>query len=203
MRDISAEDGNTIVRAARLSIESMFSKGSQAEKELEQMLLHKVFDIKAGVFVTLCHYHTNELRGCIGFTEHSNEIRETIVDAARAAAFEDGRFVPVSKAEIGETIVEVNLLSEAKPLPQTPTGRKNSVKIGKDGLIVEYGIYRGLLLPSVATENGMGKEKFLEAVCEKAGLNKNYWMQKNVNIRKFETQIFKEESPNGKVIEVK
>jgi hypothetical protein len=202
MGSIPEKDGGIIVKAARLAIESMMSKEDTAENKLRMMLSSIVFNAKEGVFVSLYHHHTNELRGCIGFPEHSKEIRYKIVNAARAAAFEDKRFVPISKNELDETIVEVNLLSESKQLPETAKGRKDAIKIGRDGLIVEYGIRRGLLLPSVATENGMNKEEFLEAVCKKAGLNKNYWKQKNVHIRKFETQIFKEESPNGKVAEV-
>ena len=73
--------------------------------------------------------------------------------------------------------------------------------IGRDGLVVEYGLYRGLLLPNVATEQNFSKEEFLEAVCEKAGIPKNYWMQPNVKLYKFETQIFCEEEPNGKIVE--
>jgi len=50
----------------------------------------------------------------------------------------------------------------------------------------------GLLLPQVATEHKLNKEKFLEAVCEKAGLNKEVMKEPEFKLYKFQAQIFKE-----------
>ncbi len=198
---ISADNGTKIVKAARLSIESMLSSGKEKEAQLGKALADELFDYKAGIFVSLLHYHTNSLRGCMGFI-NQEELRFGVVESARAAAFGDQRFIPTDLKEWRDIFVEVNVIGEQIQMPNTKTGREKSIRIGRDGIILEYGIYRGVLLPSVAVENRMDAAQFMEAVCEKAGLNKNYWKQKNVHMKKFETQIFKEESPNGKVIEV-
>ena len=67
----------------------------------------------------------------------------------------------------------------------------------------EYGFYSGLLLPIVPVEQKWGKEQFLEETCIKAGLPTSYWKRDDVKLYKFETQIFREEEPGGRIIEVK
>ena len=57
-------------------------------------------------------------------------------------------------------------------------------------------------MPGVAVEENLTKEEFLNALCDKAGLPSRYWMQPNVKMYRFETQIFREEKPNGNVIDV-
>lgn len=199
MKVYTLEQGAELVKAARATIE-LYIKNPHFDKSIIQRHT-KEFDDRYGIFVTLMHYPTNELRGCIGFLYGSSKIGESIVDAAIDAAFEDPRFVSVSIYELNELIIEVNILSELKNLGKTAASRKNNLVIGRDGLVVEYGMYRGLLLPDVATEQNFSKEEFLEAVCEKAGISKDYWMQPNVKLYKFETQIFREEEPNGKIVE--
>ena len=60
-----------------------------------------------------------------------------------------------------------------------------------------------MLLPIVAVQQKWQKRRFLEETCRKAGINSDYWTQPNVKLYKFETQIFEEESPAGRVIEIK
>ena len=67
----------------------------------------------------------------------------------------------------------------------------DNIIIGKDGLIVEKGFYRGLLLPQVAPENNMDKVEFLSHTCMKAGLSPNAWREGNIKVFKFQGQIFK------------
>ena len=201
MHIYGAEEGAELVRAARNSIELCLMT-PRFDKNMVKRVLSK-FNERYGVFVTLEHYPTKELRGCIGFPTPVAPVGESIVEAAVAAAFEDPRFVPVSKAELDELSVEVSILSEPVPVEGNAGKRKRGIEVGRDGLIIEYGVYGGLLLPIVAVEQKWDKEEFLEQVCVKAGLHTNYWSQPNVKLYRFETQVFKEEKPDGKVVEVK
>jgi uncharacterized protein (TIGR00296 family) len=67
-------------------------------------------------------------------------------------------------------------------------------------LIVENRFASGLLLPQVPMEYNWNVEEFLEYVCQKAGLEKDVWKDKETKISKFEGVIFKEETPNGKIV---
>jgi uncharacterized protein (TIGR00296 family) len=73
------------------------------------------------------------------------------------------------------------------------------VNIGIEGLIVERGMYKGLLLPQVPIEWQWNQEEFLSNCCIKAGLSPDAWLLKDTKIYTFQVMIFKENVPNGKV----
>jgi hypothetical protein len=195
-----AKQGEELVKAARNSIE-LFIINPYFNKKIVVNSIAQ-FGEKHGVFVTLEHYPTKSLRGCIGFPTAVAPLNESIVDAAIAAAFEDPRFVPVSKSELDSLVIEVSVLSKPELIKGGKLNRLRSIKVGRDGLIVEYGLYSGLLLPIVAVEQQWDKKQFLEQACVKAGLDPQYWSQPNVNVYSFQTQVFHEETPMGKVSEV-
>ena len=161
------------------------------------------FNEKAGVFVTINHYPTMSLRGCIGYPRAIGPVKKLLIDAAIAAATEDPRFIPLSVGELNDVIIEVSILSEPQQIKGTPEEIKKEIKIGRDGLLIEYGYYSGLLLPVVAVEEKWNVEKFLENVCIKAGLHPHMWKRSDITLYKFQTQVFREEEPNGKVVEIK
>ena len=201
MKKLTLKEGEELVHAARNAIE-LTLKSPIAKKTIIYESVNS-FDWPSGAFVTLYHYPTDALRGCVGFPRHSTALGRAVVDSAISAAFGDPRFVSISFNELTELIIEVSILSELEPIIGTEKEKLKSVKIGRDGLMVEYGIYSGLLLPAVAVEEKWDAEEFLNAVCEKAGIPEEYWKQKNVKLYKFTTQVFKEEEPMGKVTEVK
>ena len=203
MHVLSLDEGEELVSAARRVIGGYLDNRERFDPERIAFNLHKPsFGKRLGVFVTLSHFPTGELRGCVGYKRPTNRLGYELVYAALSAAFGDPRFVPISHKELEHLTIEISLISEPVPLPKKPTMRARAVRIGRDGLVAEYGIYSGLLLPQVAVENSMDADEFLEEVCRKANLPGEYWKQPNIRIYKFETQIFKEEAPNGKVTEI-
>ncbi len=195
------DDGTRLVKAARNSIE-LFISNPHFQKDVVKKSVEDL-DRSHGIFVTLLHYPTRELRGCIGFPRPVGAIGELVVDAAVAAAFEDSRFVSVSRHELDDLIVEVAVLSDMTKVSGGESKRLSEIKIGRDGLMIEYGLRMGLLLPSMAVENVWNKKRFMEEACEKAELPRNYWMQPNVKLYRFESQLFVEETPKGNVVEAK
>jgi hypothetical protein len=200
MHVYSDKQGAELVKAARNCIELFLIDPHFEKKLVSDSISH--FAERHGVFVTLKNYQTNELRGCVGFPRAVAPINEGIVDAAIAAAFEDSRFVPVSKRELDDLIVEISVLTPPEPIKGGRKSRLSAITVGKDGIIVEYGLYSGLLLPIVAVEEEWNSQQFLENACIKAGLNTNYWLQPNVNVYRFQTQVFREDTPLGAVSEV-
>ncbi len=203
MQVYDLKKGEELIKAARMSIE-LYLKSPYFDKDLIKSKL-KDFNEHNALFVTLEYYPTKELRGCIGFVSNEYAIKDSIVDAALSAAFQDPRFLPVTLHEINDIIIEVNILSDMIKIDSNKNKQriKSQIKIGRDGLMIKYGIYSGLLLPSVPVEEKWNTEQFLENTCFKAGINKDYWHYPNVNIYKFQSQIFRESEPNGKVFEIK
>jgi len=195
-RGFSLEEGKLLVRIAREVVEEYVRR----RKIPPRPNVPASFLQPRGVFVTLTK--RGELRGCIGYPFPTRPLIEALTDAAISAATRDPRFEPVSPDELGEIEVEVSVLSEPEEIAvKHPSEYLEKIEIGRDGLIVEWGGYAGLLLPQVPVEWGWDVEEFLCQTCMKAGLPPDYWLRKDVKVKKFTAQIFREKSPRGKIEE--
>jgi len=114
-----------------------------------------------GAFVTL--KIDGRLRGCIGHVIGVAPLWRAVRDNAIAAAFEDPRFEPMRADELLHTHIEISALT---PLRRVEF---DDVMVGRDGVLLERGMARGLLLPQVAVEFGWDRETFLDHTCRKAG----------------------------------
>jgi len=165
--------------------------------------LNGVFDEKQGAFVTIHSYPEHDLRGCIGIPLPVMSLKDAIVEGARSAT-RDPRFPPLDKDELDSIVIEVTVLSKPELIKvNQPKDYTKNIKIGRDGLIVEQGFYKGLLLPQVPVEQGWDIEEFLSHSCMKAGLMPDAWYDKNIKISRFSGQIFTETTPNGEIKEKK
>ncbi len=140
---------------------------------------------KLGVFVSL--HLGNELRGCIGYVRGIKSLQDAVIDMAESAAFNDPRFLPVTSDELQTLRIEISVLSELERLNDL-----NDLQVGTDGLMIEKGIFSGLLLPQVAIEFNWDRETFLNQTCGKAGLPYDEWQSGNCTIFKFTADIFSE-----------
>ena len=145
----------------------------------------QVIGIDQGAFVTL--RHQGRLRGCIGNFHCSGPLAGTVREMACAAAFNDPRFPPLSSCEeLAGCDLEISCLS---PLEETdPT----LVEVGRHGVYIVKGHYRGVLLPQVAVEQGWDRETFLDQTCVKAGLSPGCWREPETKVLTFEAEVFGE-----------
>lgn len=191
------KDGKAAVNMARTVIEE-YLQGN----EPPGFKLPDKFKKKGGVFVTLHTYPSENLRGCIGFPEPHFKLYQAITDAAVSAATHDPRFPKVKYKEMKKIIVEVSLLTPPELIKvKEPKELLKKVKIGRDGLIVERGFARGLLLPQVPVEWNWNTKTFLEHTCNKAGLPLDAWKDKKTKFYSFEAKVFSEKEPYGKIYE--
>jgi uncharacterized protein (TIGR00296 family) len=156
------------------------------------------------VFVTLESYPGHELRGCIGYPMPIKELAAAIVDSALSAAFEDPRFPPLDKSELGKITIEVSVLSVPEDiLVKNSEEYVKKIKVGRDGLIINYGYASGLLLPQVPVEWNWNEREYLSHLCEKAGLPSEMWRSPSVKISRFTAKVFSEAKPGEKAAEKK
>jgi len=120
------------------------------------------------VFVTLTE--AGELRGCMGTLGPDRPIGETVALTALTAARRDPRFAPVDADELPLIHVDVSILG-----PPTELDDAATFVPGVDGVIVERGGRRALLLPEVAIDHGWDGPRMFEAVSRKAGLPGDAW----------------------------
>lgn len=138
-----------------------------------------------GVFVTLTRQ--GRLRGCIGFLEAVKPLIEAVREMAVAAAFRDPRFPPLREEEFADLDIEISVLSPMRPIKDV-----EEIQVGRDGLYMEQGVCRGLLLPQVATQCGWDRDTFLSQTCCKAGLPPNAWKDPATRIFAFSADILHE-----------
>jgi AmmeMemoRadiSam system protein A len=129
-----------------------------------------------------------ELRGCVGYAVPIAPLYHAVAETARAAAFEDSRFLPVTGEEAIKLEVSLSVLSLLFPI------QPEAVEVGRHGLIISQGARRGLLLPQVPVEYGWDRETFLEQTCRKAGLPQDAW-RKSATIEAFTAEVFSDFDP--------
>ncbi|KYC47394.1 MAG: hypothetical protein APG11_01164 [Candidatus Methanofastidiosum methylothiophilum] len=142
------------------------------------------------------------MRGCIGYPEPVLPLIDALLDASISSATRDPRFQKVRPDELKNLVIEVTVLTPPELIKVQDTEEYPSkIEVGKDGLIVELGFRKGLLLPQVPVEEKWDSEDFLCHTCIKAGLPLDCWMNKEAKIYKFQGQIFSETRPEGEIIE--
>ncbi|ASI98285.1 TIGR00296 family protein [Thermococcus celer] len=199
MYRIRDEWGEFLVRLARRAVEEYVRNGRTIKPpgDTPPELWEKM-----GVFVTLNRRHAPPqaaLRGCIGFPLPIYPLVEATIKAAIYAAVDDPRFPPVRESELDDLVVEVSVLTPPELIEGPPAERPGKIKVGRDGLIVEKGIYSGLLLPQVPVEWGWDEEEFLAQTCWKAGLPPDCWLDEDTRVYRFAAEVFEEEKPWGPV----
>jgi uncharacterized protein (TIGR00296 family) len=196
---LSFKAGIKLVKLARVTVE----KYLENRKFLLEKISDKELNKKRGVFVTIETYPEKNLRGCIGFPYPTLPLCEAVQRAAISSAFEDPRFPPLEKEELDKIIFEISVLTKPELIRvKNSKEYSNKIEIGKDGLILQNGPFSGLLLPQVCLQFNWSAEEFLENLCYKSGLSPDYIHDKNTKIWKFQCQIFAEESPKGKIVEL-
>jgi uncharacterized protein (TIGR00296 family) len=196
--DLNIDEGIYLVHLARSSIESnLRNEETPSPNGASSKLI-----TKCGVFVTLNKVSGSHhsLRGCIGFPYPVKPLNKAVSQAAISAALEDPRFPEITIEEMKKIVVEVSVLTPPEQiLVESPLEIPKNVQIGRDGLIIESGFYRGLLLPQVAIEWKWGAEEFLSQCCIKANLPPDAWLLPETKISRFKAIIFSETEPRGNV----
>jgi uncharacterized protein len=137
-----------------------------------------------GVFTTI--YLAGQLRGCVGYALPVRPLFRAVAETARAAAFEDSRFSPVTAEEAPGLQISLSVLSPLFPIAP------NEVEVGRHGLLISLGMRRGLLLPQVPVDHGWDRETFLAQTCLKAGLPLDAW-RNSASIEAFTADVFGDE----------
>ena len=147
-------------------------KDSLDSKPIARPTLHSQLSIlnsKCGAFVSLHKY--GRLRGCIGHFGEDYPLHEIVAEMARAAAFEDPRFTPVTREELDDIDIEISVL--------TPMRRIQSIdefELHRHDIYIRKGFRSGTFLPQVADEVNWTKEEFIgHCSQDKAGLGWDGW----------------------------
>jgi AmmeMemoRadiSam system protein A len=189
--EYSPEERELLLRLAHDAILSAIE-----ERELEASVwsdrLSEHLSEPRGAFTTL--YAEGRLRGCVGYPTALLPLHRTVMETARAAAFDDPRFAHVTMIEAPELRVSISVLS---PLHNI---LPDEIEVGRHGLLISGGAHRGLLLPQVPVEHGWDRITFLEQTCRKASLPLDAWRNGETKIEVFTAEVFADAGSEGQVL---
>ena len=156
-------------RIARRSIELALHGRPFPPEEYETLLArHPELAEQRATFVTLTL--NGALRGCIGSILPRRALIDDVIENARAAAFNDPRFAPLSPEEFERVDIEVSLLTLPQPLPwEDIDDLRRKLRPGIDGVILRFDGRQATFLPSV-WEQLPDFDQFFQHLCRKAGL---------------------------------
>lgn len=175
---LTADEKRMLKEIALISIrDSLSGKPIAAYPSLTATLRQK-----CGAFVSL-HKH-GRLRGCIGHFGEDVPLHEIVAEMARAAAFEDPRFTPVTRDELADVDIEISVL--------TPMRRIQSLEefeLHRHGIYIRKGYCSGTFLPQVADEVNWTKEEFVSHCAQdKAGIGWDGWQDAELYV--YEAIVF-------------
>jgi len=160
-----AEHGRRLLQIARASVAEALGLQAQAAAIDEPWLKES-----RATFVTL--KQGEELRGCVGALEAQRPLAQDVAENARAAAFQDTRFKPLTRDEFERTDIEVSLLSTPKRLSfEDHADLVARLRPGVDGIILEQGEEgrQATFLPQV-WEGLPDPQQFIAHLKQKAGI---------------------------------
>ena len=179
---LTDQEKTILLETARHSIETAFEGKYWLPSD---SLLTQTLKAECGAFVTL-HLH-GRLRGCIGNLVGVRPLYKTVAEMARAAAFEDDRFRPLTREELEQVHIEISVLS---PLRQISS--PDELVLGRDGVLMVKDGRSGTFLPQVADETGWTREEFLgHCARDKAGIGWNGW--KDADLYVYQADVFDEQ----------
>ena len=179
---LSDKEKKTLKDIAYNSIKDSLDGKPVAVANSSLFILHSSLKEKCGAFVSL--HKQGRLRGCIGHFGEDVPLYEIVAEMARAAAFEDPRFQPVTHDELDDLDIEISVL--------TPMRRIQSLdefQLHKHGIYIKKGYRSGTFLPQVADEVNWTKEEFVgHCSQDKAGLGWDGW--KDAELYVYEAIVF-------------
>jgi len=162
-----------LIQLARKTLEGYFQK---QEFKPDENTIQK-YNKKQSSFVTLTI--NNQLRGCIGSLTPTQPLYKDIMQNTLNAAFHDPRFPPLTKQELKQVKIEISILTQPTKIEfNTPEQLLNKIN-NKMGILLKKNFYSSTFLPQV-WEHFPNKIQFLEALSQKAGLNKDIWQTADI-----------------------
>jgi AmmeMemoRadiSam system protein A len=173
--DKNMEKLHPIAKLAKDTVETYIISG----KVLKPENLNEEMKERAGVFVSI--HKKGALRGCIGtFEPTQDNVANEIIHNAIQSATGDPRFSRVRPIELPDLDYSVDVLTSPVPAPDI-----SKLDPRKQGIIVQSGWRRGLLLPDLEGVDTVDQQ--IDICMMKAGIHRG----EPIEVFSFEVRRFK------------
>lgn len=134
-------------------------------------------DNDLGVFLRIINHGQD--RGCIGFYHGVGSPEQAIRTAAIDAAFFDDRYPPLRREELAFCELEITVIGRLVPLHDP-----FDFDLTTHMLRIELDNREAMLQPQIAAQYGYDKQAFLGALCRKAGLEPEAYLDPHARLYK-------------------
>ncbi len=184
---LSDEDKAQLLKLARETLAYVLEKRRLPAPEELDIQITPGMKTVMGAFVTIKKH--GDLRGCIGRTDPCRPVYKEVMTQAINAGLNDRRFPAVEASELPELHFEISAYADGP----RPIASYEDIVLGKHGIVLEKGGYKGLFLPQVATEQGWDLDETLRHLSLKAALPEDAWKE-GASFAVFEAIVFGEET---------
>ena len=165
-------DKEVLLKLARMAILEEFEGKKLINKE-DFLAKYPFLAEKRACFITLKLKNKprgSNLRGCIGSILPYRPLIDDVIANAKAAAFEDPRFSPLTPQEYELIKIEISLLTIPQKVEyEDKKDLMQKIRPGVDGVILQLANHQATFLPSV-WEELPAFDLFFAHLCLKAGL---------------------------------
>jgi len=145
-------------------------------------------DEPGATFVTL-RWKDGALQGCIGSLEPHRSIVSDVANNVIASALYDPRAARLKLQDVAKLDFELSILSSLEPIEFSDEDSAiAALRVGTDGVVLEWHAHRGTFLPSMWPVLGDARN-FLRELKRKAGLPRDFW-EAGVTLKRYTVQKF-------------
>ncbi|HEY53718.1 MAG TPA: AmmeMemoRadiSam system protein A [Caldilineae bacterium] len=191
--DLTAEQIELLLQIARTALTKSIAGDQQWRPDLKS--LPDRLRAHGACFVTL--YTDGALHGCIGSVDPVLPLAHDVAKNAISAGQNDPRFPPLTAPELDRTAIEISILSPMqRVLFHDIEDLIAQIRPGEDGVLVERGWNRGLLLPQVWDKIADPYE-FLGHVAMKAYASIDIYDDPDAEVYTFQVYHFTQPAPQA------
>jgi uncharacterized protein (TIGR00296 family) len=189
---ISEESGKFLTEAARETLRQFL----QHRRVMDVPKRHPVeLDGNGAVLVELYKSvpgtGARELKASAAALDQNKSVLDNVISAALAAV-NDPRYSSLKLMDLPVIAIEISVIESMEDITSKDTrDYMRKIAVGTDGLYMEKGIMKGILMPKIPLERKWTVRESLENLCLKAGLLKDSWADPAARIYRFRPQIFK------------
>jgi len=182
----------TLLQTAIAAIETGLARGGGGEPDTAGRAPGLLEQRASFVTITI----DGALRGCCGTLEATRPLLLDVWHNARASAFRDPRFTPLTVGEWRRSQLELSVLT---PCERVVVADEQELLLalvpGRDGLVLAWRGTRATFLPKVWAQVA-GPRDFLRRLKQKAGWPADFWAA-DLEIWRYETEIIPAARPVG------
>lgn len=132
-----------------------------------------------------------ELKASAAALQTGKSVLDNTISAALASV-RDQKYAGLRLMDLPVVTLELSVIGDMMEITSRDVkDYTRKIQVGTDGLYMEKGVMKGILMPRIPLERKWTVRESLENLCLKAGLLKDAWADPSARIYRFRPQVFK------------